>query len=120
ILNYGAPLEFIFDDIVTNKRYHFYEMTFNYSANGKSTKTKFSPSTDTIHVTGKGNEGEKVSLTAKIAGRHLYQYDVLKMKFNYYQLVLDIENVAVEVDGVDLMQGKEHTLSYGEDAHFSL
>lgn len=120
ILNYGAPLEFIFDDIVTNKRYHFYEMTFNYSANGKSTKTKFSPSTDTIHVTGKGNEGEKVSLTAKIAGRHLYQYDVLKMKFNYYQLVLDIENVAVEVDGVDLMQGKEPTLSYGEDAHFSL
>jgi hypothetical protein len=35
-------------------------------------------------------------------------------------LVLDIENVAVEVDGVDLMKGKESTLSYGEDAHFSL
>ncbi|MDO9517248.1 MAG: hypothetical protein Q7J10_04270 [Methanosarcinaceae archaeon] len=120
ILNYGTPLEFIFDDMVTKKRYHFQEMTLNYSGNGECTKMKFSSSTDTIHVTGKGKEGEKISITAKILGRHLYQYDVLKMKFNYYQLVLDIENVSAEVNGVDLMQGKEPTLSYGEDAHFSL
>ncbi len=120
ILNYGTPLEFIFDDMVTKKRYHFEEMTFEYFTKGKSAKMKFSNSIDTIHVTGKGKNGEKIDLTAKIAGRHLYQYDVLKMKFNYHQLVLEIENVAVEVDGVDLMQGKEPTLSYGEDAHFSL
>ena len=120
ILNYGTPLEFIFDDMGTKKRYHFYDMTFYYTANGTSTKMKFGPGVDTIHVTGQGKEGETVSLTAKILGRHLYQYDLAKMKFNYHQLVLDILDIAVEVDGVNLMQGKETTLSYGEDAHFSL
>jgi len=120
ILNYGTPLEFIFDDMVTKKRYHFYDMTLNYTANGTSTKMKFGPHVDTIHLTGKGKGGETLTLTVRILGRHLYQYDVAKVKFNYYQMVLDIENVAVEVDGVDLMQGKEPTLSYGEDAHFSL
>jgi hypothetical protein len=120
ILHYGTPLEFIFDDMVTKKRYHFYDMTFYYTADGTSTKMKFGPHVDTIHVTGKGKQDETLTLTARILGRHLYQYDVAKVKFNYYQLVLDIENVAVEADGVDLMQGKEPTLSYGEDAHFSL
>jgi len=43
-----------------------------------------------------------------------------KIKFNYHQLVLDILDIAVEVDGVNLIQGKDATLSYGEDAHFSL
>ncbi|MCL7415765.1 MAG: hypothetical protein M8349_06875 [ANME-2 cluster archaeon] len=120
ILNYGTPLEFIFDDMVTKKRYHFHDMTFHYTGSGTSPTKKFSTQVDTIHVTGKGNEGESISLTAKILGRHLYQYDVAKAKFNYHQLVLDIEKIAVEVDGKDLMQGKEPTLSYGEDAHFSL
>ncbi len=120
ILNYGAPLEFIFDDMVTKKRYHFHDMTFNYSGNGKCSKMKFSPSIDTIHVIGKGKEGEKIELTAKILDRHLYRYDVSKMKFNYFQLVLDIEKVSLEVNGVDMMRGKEPALCYGEDAHFSL
>lgn len=120
VFNYGTPLEFIFDDMVTKKRYHFYDMTFNYSSNGTSTKRKFGPAVDTIHVTGKGKEAETMNLTARILDRHLYQFDVAKVKFNYFQLVLDIENVAVEVDGVDLVQGKEPTLSYGEDAHFSV
>lgn len=120
ILNYGTPLEFIFDDMVTKKRYHFNDMTFEYTGDNMEPTRKFGVDVDTIHVTGTGEQGEKISFRIRILGRHLYEYSLMGGKFNYNQLVLEVEDIAVEVDGVDMMQGKETTLSYGEDAYFSL
>ncbi len=119
-LNYGTPLEFIFDDMVTKKRYHFSEMKFEYTGSNHGPTMKFSPDMDTIHLSASGDHGEKIRLTAKILDRHLYKYDVARIKFNYNQLVLEVEDIEAIVDGTDLMQGKEQTLSYGEDAYFSL
>jgi hypothetical protein len=42
------------------------------------------------------------------------------LKFNYNQIVLDINDLDIQADGIDLLQGKKTTLSYGEDAYFSI
>jgi len=121
ILNYGTPLEFIFDDITTKKRYTFNEMTIKYTGRNLSATEKFGASVDTVHLTGKGDRGETLHLDAKILGRHLYQYTILPVvKFNYNQIVLDINDLDIQADDNDLLQGKKTTLSYGEDAYFSL
>jgi hypothetical protein len=120
ILNYGAPLEFIFDDITTKKRYHLNEMTFHYTGPDQGPTKKFSDGVETINVTGKGELGERISIISKILGRHLYQYSIAGINFNYNQLVLEIENIEFEANGINLMKDKQTTLSYGEDAYFSL
>lgn len=120
ILNYGTPLELIFDDMKTKKRYSFHEMTFKYTGKSKAATMKFGPDVDTIHLTGRGDHDERLQLTAKILDRHLYQYNVAFVKFNYNQLALEILDIEIEANGEDLTLGKETTLSYGEDAYFSL
>lgn len=120
VLNYGTPLEFVFDDMVTKKRYHFSEMKFQYTGKNHTTTMKFGPDVDTIHLSASGDRGERIHLTATILDRHLYRYDVAKVKFNYNQLVLAIDVIEAVVDGTDLMLDKEKTLGYGEDAYFSL
>jgi hypothetical protein len=117
--NYGSPLEFIFDDMVTRKRYTFSEMTFQYTGSNRPSTNKFGPEVDTIHLTGKGNQGETIQITANILDRHLYQYTVALIKFNYNQIVLNIEDINIQACGKDLLLGKRSTLSYGEDAYFS-